>query len=88
MNDETPVFEQIYGCVSITEFHEIHETVTLLKASDADDPNTPNGKIHFSIISGNSLGNLNDLLTYYITFILILVLLSNNFYIIVKGKFL
>ncbi|KAJ1522204.1 hypothetical protein ONE63_002512 [Megalurothrips usitatus] len=53
VNDEIPVFEPINGCVHITEFHEPHETVTVVKASDADDPNTPNGRIKFSIAGGN-----------------------------------
>ena len=56
VNDEAPVFEPINGCVHITEFHEPHETVTIVKASDADDPNTPNGRIKFSINGGNEQG--------------------------------
>jgi hypothetical protein len=56
VNDEAPVFEPIYGCVTITEFHDLHDTVTTVKASDADDPNTPNGRILFSIVGGNDLG--------------------------------
>ncbi|XP_049786609.1 cadherin-23-like [Schistocerca cancellata] len=56
VNDESPIFEPVYGCIIITEFHEVHEVVTLIKASDADDPDTPNGKIHFSITSGNAKG--------------------------------
>lgn len=53
VNDEVPVFEPIQGCVTITEFHDIREAVTLVKAHDADDPFTPNGRITFRIASGN-----------------------------------
>ena len=56
VNDEAPVFEPIYGCVTITEFHDLHDVVTTVKASDADDPNTPNGRVLFSIVGGNDLG--------------------------------
>lgn len=56
VNDEAPVFEPIYGCVAITEFHDLRDVVTTVKASDADDPNTPNGRILFSIAGGNDLG--------------------------------
>jgi len=56
VNDEAPVFEPIYGCVTITEFHDLHDVVTTVKASDADDPNTPNGRVLFSIVGGNDRG--------------------------------
>jgi len=56
VNDEAPVFEPIYGCVTITEFHDLHDIVTTVKASDADDPNTPNGRVLFSIVGGNDRG--------------------------------
>ncbi|XP_063244010.1 cadherin-23 [Bacillus rossius redtenbacheri] len=55
VNDETPVFEPILGCITITEFHELREAVTTIKATDLDDPNTPNGRIVFSIVSGDDL---------------------------------
>lgn len=56
MNDNAPVFERLpESCVGITEFHETGDTVLLLKAIDADDPNTPNGKIFFQIEDGNEL---------------------------------
>ena len=58
VNDNAPVFDRLpNGCVSITEFHEIGDTVILLKVVDADDPSTPNGKINFHIADGNDLGN-------------------------------
>ncbi|XP_067000515.2 cadherin-23 [Anabrus simplex] len=56
VNDETPVFEPIFGCVTITEFHPVRDIVTMIKATDADDPNTPNGRVLFSIVDGNEKG--------------------------------
>lgn len=54
VNDEAPVFLSFpESCVAITEFHEPKDTITLLKASDADDPNTPNGQVAFAILAGN-----------------------------------
>lgn len=59
VNDNAPVFDYLpEGCVSITEFHEIGDTVMLLKVVDEDDQNTPNGKILFFIEDGNELGNI------------------------------
>lgn len=53
VNDEPPIFEPISGCVTITEFHDIKETVTVVKAHDNDDPFTPNGRIAFDVVKGN-----------------------------------
>ena len=52
-NDQSPVFEPLSGCVSVTEFHDTRVPLTTIHASDADDPNTPNGHIQFSIEDGN-----------------------------------
>ena len=54
-NDQTPVFETLSGCVSVTEFHDTRVPLTTIHATDGDDPNTPNGHIQFSIESGNEL---------------------------------
>lgn len=57
VNDEGPVFEEIdSGCVVVTEFHEMFEPILVIRASDADDPRTPNGRLKFGIKSGNDLG--------------------------------
>ncbi|XP_046672662.1 cadherin-23 isoform X2 [Homalodisca vitripennis] len=54
VNDEPPVMNPLpESCVMVTEFLEPGETVYTLKASDADDPNTPNGWVSFSILAGN-----------------------------------
>ncbi len=55
-NDETPVFEARFGCVSVTEFHDSRVPLTTIHASDRDDPTTPNGHIVFSIQEGNDGG--------------------------------
>lgn len=39
--------------MSITEFHDVREVITIVKAHDKDDPFTPNGRITFKIASGN-----------------------------------
>lgn len=57
VNDQPPVFHPLpESCVVVTEFHEPGETVYSLKASDADDPNTPNGWVNFSILGGDVQG--------------------------------
>lgn len=42
----------------ITEFHEARETVTVVRATDGDDPASPNGRILFTIEGGNEKGKL------------------------------
>ncbi|XP_071547487.1 cadherin-23 isoform X5 [Panulirus ornatus] len=56
INDEAPVFEEREGCTMITEFHEPRDTVTVVRASDDDDPASPNGRILFTIEGGNEKG--------------------------------
>ncbi|XP_069185641.1 cadherin-23 isoform X4 [Procambarus clarkii] len=56
INDEAPVFEEREGCTMITEFHEPRDTVTVVRASDGDDPASPNGRILFTIEGGNEKG--------------------------------
>lgn len=54
VNDEAPQFSPLpESCVAVTEFHEPKDTITLLKATDADDPNTLNGQIAFTVLAGN-----------------------------------
>lgn len=79
VNDNAPVFDHLPEiCVSITEFHEIGDTVTLLKVSDADDHTTPNGKIIFNIEDGNELGMYICMrFIGYILFVIFQMLLSH-----------
>lgn len=58
INDEAPVFVEREGCTMITEFHEARETVTVVRATDGDDPASPNGRILFTIEGGNEKGKL------------------------------
>lgn len=55
-NDHAPIIESPSqlepSCVSITEFHDPKEIVTSIKASDADDPSTPNGQVKFDVKGG------------------------------------
>ena len=56
INDEVPVFEERESCTMITEFHSPRETITVVRASDGDDLDSPNGRIRFSIEGGNDKG--------------------------------
>lgn len=38
------------GCTQVTEFHNIHEPLMEIKATDADDLETGNGQIEFEIV--------------------------------------
>ncbi|XP_046612201.1 cadherin-23 isoform X1 [Neodiprion virginianus] len=59
VNDNSPTVEVPESCVSISEFHEIRDAVTVIKAKDADDPTTPNGRVTFKILSGNEMSFFN-----------------------------
>lgn len=56
INDEVPVFEERKSCTVITEFHEARETITVVRATDGDDIDSPNGRIRFTIEGGNEKG--------------------------------
>lgn len=57
-NDHPPVIEfpsqKEPACTSITEFHDAREIVTTIRATDADDPMTPNGQLRFEIRGGTA----------------------------------
>lgn len=57
-NDHAPVIEfpsqNEPACSSITEFHDTKEVVTSIRASDDDDPATPNGQLRFEIRGGSA----------------------------------
>ena len=60
VNDQIPVFEDSLdfgpqNCAIINEFHDQDEPVLIARATDSDDPRTPNGVVEFSIDSGNEL---------------------------------
>lgn len=56
VNDETPIINKPSSCAQVNEFLPIRETVTVVTATDKDDSNTPNGRVRFSIVDGNSDG--------------------------------
>lgn len=57
INDNAPLFDRLPSeCIVVTEFHTVGDMVLLIKATDADDPNTVNGQIMFSIEDGNERG--------------------------------
>lgn len=50
MNDNPPILHPPQQCLNITEFHEPGQLMSTIHASDADDPETPNGQVmNFSI---------------------------------------
>ena len=44
------------ACVTVTEFHDPRDVISLVTADDADDAATPNGRVRFSISAGNQDG--------------------------------
>lgn len=57
INDNAPLFDHLPSdCIVVTEFHTIGDMVILIKATDADDPNTANGRLTFAIEDGNERG--------------------------------
>jgi len=57
INDNAPLFDHLPSeCVVVTEFHTVGDMILLIKATDADDPTTVNGRIMFSIEDGNERG--------------------------------
>lgn len=57
MNDSPPKLQVPNGCVQITEYHDIRESIVTIKGTDADDHNSPNGQLEFMIANENT--NLN-----------------------------
>lgn len=56
VNDNSPVIELPQECVTISEFHDSRDAIAVAKASDVDDPVTPNGRVMFRILTGNEMG--------------------------------
>ncbi|KAJ8962164.1 hypothetical protein NQ318_018121 [Aromia moschata] len=60
VNDNPPILHLPPHCINITEFHEIGQPITIIHASDIDDPDTSNGQVIIDIADGNQQ-NLFDL---------------------------
>ena len=56
VNDQPPVLHLPTACVTVTEFHDPRDVITLVTADDADDVSTANGRVRFSIVAGNQDG--------------------------------
>nr|XP_033326560.1 cadherin-23 isoform X1 [Megalopta genalis]XP_033326561.1 cadherin-23 isoform X1 [Megalopta genalis]XP_033326562.1 cadherin-23 isoform X1 [Megalopta genalis] len=56
VNDNAPKMDIPSSCITISEFHDMKDLIFIIKAKDADDPTTPNGRVKIRIISGNELG--------------------------------
>ncbi|XP_036323215.1 cadherin-23 [Rhagoletis pomonella] len=52
-NDNAPEVFLPTSCVLITEYHELNEKITTIRGKDADDPESPNGRLEFQIAKGN-----------------------------------
>lgn len=78
INDNAPLFDHLPAeCVVVTEFHAVGDMILLIKAMDADDPNTVNGRVTFSIEDGNERGQCR-LATIIITIILYIVIIRTR----------
>lgn len=58
VNDNPPIIEVPEGCTTISEFHDIKESIATIKVTDADDSKTPNGQATLKIVSGNEEGEI------------------------------
>ncbi|CAH0714568.1 unnamed protein product, partial [Brenthis ino] len=52
VNDNPPVLNLPTECATITEFHNYREPIVSISATDADDNNTPNGRVQFHLVGG------------------------------------
>lgn len=52
-NDSPPVLKYPRHVLQISEYHELSDVVAHIKATDADDPLTPNGKVEFNVAGGS-----------------------------------
>lgn len=52
-NDSPPVLHLPPSCVQITEYHDLNEIITKIRATDEDDAGSGNGMMEFQIVGGN-----------------------------------
>lgn len=68
VNDNAPKMELPQNCISISEFTKLHDIIYVIKAKDADNPTTPNGRVKMRITSGNGLGMRLIIEQYFIKY--------------------
>lgn len=51
-NDSPPVLQYPSAPIQISEYHDQAEQIAHIRATDADDPATPNGRIEFRLVGG------------------------------------
>lgn len=56
-NDSSPVIHAPQA-IDITEYHDVNDIIMSVKVTDADDPNTLNGKTSVQLINDMGSGNL------------------------------
>lgn len=56
-NDSPPVLDIPKSVVSISEYHDLLNPIVHIKAYDADDPLTLNGKVEMTVSAGSGRGN-------------------------------
>uniref|UniRef100_A0ABD2XK31 Cadherin domain-containing protein n=1 Tax=Trichogramma kaykai TaxID=54128 RepID=A0ABD2XK31_9HYME len=56
VNDNVPKVEIPDGCATVSEFHDIRDSIVFIKTKDADNPLTPNGRTMIRILEGNERG--------------------------------
>lgn len=61
-NDNSPLIHTPQS-IEITEYHDVNDIIMSVKVTDADDPNTLNGKTSIQLINEIENGNLNSSLT-------------------------
>ncbi|XP_054726430.1 cadherin-23 [Anastrepha obliqua] len=52
-NDNAPEVFLPSSCVLITEYHDMNEKIATIHGKDADDSDSPNGRLEFQITKGN-----------------------------------
>lgn len=59
-NDSPPLLDIPKNVVSISEYHDLMNSIIHIKAYDADDPLTLNGKVELTVSGGSGRGNARN----------------------------
>jgi hypothetical protein len=65
VNDNVPKVEIPEGCATVSEFHDLRESIVFIKTKDGDNPLSPNGRTIIRLIDGNELGFFSTLFYYF-----------------------